>query len=416
MGIFDKIKKTLSGAKEDENQETKVEEGGIFAVEYLRVKADGMRVRKTWKRIATLEVSKETKDLAKSNGFEYFDRGELHRIIENYNDPLLGGVFLRLRYFPNPASMAGAKTIWTIYVEETDDGDINIEPDPEIPSNAELRELYGVDYPTIAVQQQGQPQQNPMDLQSALMPMQQFVQTMMMFAEMQEQMRQAFKKLAGVEVNGESREKSKIEMLREIVEELNQYEQLRKQLGGSDDKLVEKMPWWALLLTQFAQNFGPLLGMGLMGGGMPAYQQPYLMPSQYPAQPAQQNPLPQTPAPPKPSRRDEGTAEEAQPLPEPPRPPKPKKDLSKAPRPKPVPVEVEKPKADVRKLDPEVGRELLESVSGEETAEAREGDGRNTGKKGTKKVKNSNVDEEEIEKQIEELLSEVKQAEEVAKA
>jgi len=70
----------------------------------------------------------------------------------------------------------------------------------------------------------------------------------------------------------------------------------------------------------------------------------------------------------------------------------------------------------VRKLDPEVGRELLESVSGEETAEAREGDGRNTGKKGTKKVKNSNVDEEEIEKQIEELLSEVKQAEEVAKA
>lgn len=401
MGIFDKLKSALSSQSEKNSNE--IQKGGIFAVEYLRVKVDGRRVRKTWKRIATLEVNDETKDLGKENGFEYLDRGELHRIVENYSDPLLGGVFLRLRYFPNPTSMAGAKTIWTIYVEETDDGDLNIEPNPEIPSNAELRELYGVDMAQIPQQVPQQSQMNPMDLQSALMPMQQFVQTMMMFAEMQEQMRKAFKKLAGVEEEGRSREKSKIELLKEIVEELNQYEQLRKQLGGHDDKLVEKMPWWALLLTQFAQNFGPLLGMGMMGGGMPGYGQPYYPPQQqyYPPQ-NQTGPLPQTPAPPKPKSREE-PQQQSQSLPEPPKPPRPKRNTSKAPKPKPVPVEVENPKAEVRKIDPTPAREMLRKEAEREKIRADNGE-------------STSVDADEIEKQIEELLSEVKKAEEVAKA
>ena len=400
MGIFSKIKDALKSPSRDRTGGKGIQKGGIFAVEYLKVKVDGIRVRKTWKRIATLEVNDETKDLGRENGFEYLDRGELHRIVENYSDPLLGGVFLRLRYFPNPTSMAGAKTVWTIYVEETDDGDINIEPNPEIPSNAELREIYGVDMAHMPQPVPQQAQQNPMDLQNALMPMQQFVQTMMMFAEMQEQMRKAFKKLAGVEEEG-GREKSKIEMLREIVEELNQYEQLRKQLGGSDEKLVEKMPWWALLLTQFAQNFGPLLGMGLMGGGMPYQGQMYAPPQQYVAQPGQVTALPQTPAPPKPKPAEKpATQPDNPPLPETPKPPKPKYDTEKAPRPRPVPVEKERPKADVKELNPKVGRELLDRVTKKEKEEGVE----------------NKPDEEELEKQIKELLSEVEKAEEVAKA
>ncbi len=407
MGFFDKIKNALKSPDGGGSGETGIQKGGIFAVEYLRVKVDGMRVRKTWKRIATLEVNDETKDLGKENGFEYLDRGELHRIVENYSDPMMGGVFLRLRYFPNPTSMAGARIIWTIYVEETDDGDLSIDPNPDIPNNAELREIYGVDMagmPQQVPQQSQMNPMNPMDLQSALMPVQQFAQTMMMFAEIQNQIRQAFRKLAGVEEEGNSREKSKIEMLKEIVEELNQYEQLRKQLGGHDDKLVEKMPWWALLLTQFAQNFGPLLGMGLMGGGMGGYGQPYYQQQQqyYPPNPSQgqAGPLPPTPTPPKPKSREETPVE--QPLPEPPRPPRPRKDTSKAPRPKPVPVEPENPKAEVKELNPKVGEELLKAVEKKEKEEETPAKGK--------------ADEEEIEKQIEELLSEVKKAEEVVKA
>lgn len=298
MGILDKLKGALKKPSSGSVEGIKLGQG-IFSIEVLRIEPDRRgHIRKKWKRIATLEVSKETIDLAKPDGYAYVDKTEWPKIVDNYEIPELGGVFVRLRYFPNPQSPAGAKTIWTVFVSKDDAGEVSIDPEAEIPSIAELKTLFAPETLLHEIEVgAGAPRQafNPYDpeamkeaMKMAMQPLMMSMQMLSMMADAQEQFKQALMKLAGLSPEQE-RPKSKIELLREIVEELNQYEQLRKQLGGGsdlNDKLIEKMPWWALLLTQFTQTFSPFLQLltNPMMMGMPGYGNPYQNPYGYPPQ------------------------------------------------------------------------------------------------------------------------------------
>ncbi len=358
----------------------KIEPGkGQFRLEYLSFRTRAGLPRKSWRKLLNIPVTEETIAMAQPDGYKEIDKDswvEAVRKVENelmfsgIDPELIDYKIFRLKYVAEPPN--SSIILWKVGVTVDEEGNVDFDPNPTEPSPYDL---MPPDWEKEVTEKKVF-EPAPLDPFEQLRDMmQKFQEITQMQKEMQKVIAQAF----GLPDPDERRDK--FSALKELLEELRQYEELKKQLGLGEqkdvmEKMLDKMPWWAGFLMFSLQNLSPLLsllGPMAMQNQLMAqspyvpynpyavqYQNPYYQPQ--PAQPQlPPKPLPPKPAPPRPqpnlpSREEAITTpseiprpevktapkfpvREEAPRPRPPKPPK-KEKQPEPPRPKPKPREL----------------------------------------------------------------------------
>jgi len=278
----------------------KIEPGkGQFRLEYLSFRTKAGLPRKTWRKLLSMDVTEENIALAQPDGYKEIDRdswAEAVRKVEN--ELMFSGIdpealdykIFRLKYVGEPPNSSSI-VIWKVGVTVDEEGNVDFDPDPSEPSPYDLMPPNW----EKEVTEQKVFEPAPLDPFEQLRDMmQKFQEITQMQREMQKVIAQAFG------LPDPEQKNDKFSALRELLEEMRQYEELKKQLGMGEqkdvmDKMLDKMPWWAGFLMFSLQNLSPLLSLL---GPMTMMQNPMMNPyvphyPQYPSYPPQNPYYPQ---------------------------------------------------------------------------------------------------------------------------
>lgn len=303
MGFFDRFRRKGGGKGSGKLTvgSFQVEPGKSFRIEYLDFKIRGRKARRTWRKLYEFPVDEENMALAKPEGYAEIASEDWKELVEKVKDKyldhgidpdMLDYFVFRLRYIyekPNVGAIA-----WTVGVTENDDGTFDFEPDPELPDPNDFIEPEPMPVQQVVLPQNlGQPADR---LAEAISQLRETMSTLQQFTEMQNQLRNTILQSLGINAGPTSEE----EALERLLEKMRKYDELKKRLGMTPDKdvylkMMEKMPWWAGMLSMFMNNIGPLMSMlpmfsgigrmGFPGAGAGGYQYGNMRPAPRPPAP-----------------------------------------------------------------------------------------------------------------------------------
>lgn len=313
MGFFDRFRRKGGGKGSGKLTvgSFQVEPGKSFRIEYLDFKIRGRKARRTWRKLYEFPVDEENMALAKPEGYAEIASEDWKELVEKVKDKyldhgidpdMLDYFVFRLRYIyekPNVGAIA-----WTVGVTENDDGTFDFEPDPELPDPNDFIEPEPMPVQQVVLPQNlGQPTDK---LTEAISQLRETMSTLQQFTEMQNQLRNTILQSLGINAGPTSEE----EALERLLEKMRKYDELKKRLGMTPDKdvylkMMEKMPWWAGMLSMFMNNLSPLMsmlpmltgmgGMNFPGAGAGGYQYGNVRPAPRPPAPRPQGQYSGTP-------------------------------------------------------------------------------------------------------------------------